>query len=451
MKKLLAVILTLVMMLSCMNVMGEDMESLNKMTLYSAIDIHSDMLMQLLPLLTGTEANENTQSIIDAALSIINELVFSAALDAEQKAAQVDIYLKDTPVATLVGKTEGNELVCYSNLYPTYVLKADASALSEMQGALTAVGSAGMALGALPEELENALAEVLNSIEITQGEMEIGEYTIEGALFNMRAPMHLPVGKLAEALEKLLTVMSQDEQLGQMIPQDELKDIQEAIAGMTEDEKNAEAVEIMMYTAVDEDGNVSDDLYFTVEVPQEEAGVTVSLAAGVVDGILHAHLLGSSQPYETEEQLRQAASIGEDAVTLDIAAVGMEDGFQIGLDLLASGLYLRVMEQAGIDEESLYSVTDLYFMTDSAPLLTISIQLIPGQAMIDDQTDLTQKTVLRLEDMTEGEDSEALNALLQDLQTNGLAVLMQNASAAMPEEVNALLSVLMPVQAAPVE
>ena len=126
-----------------------------------------------------------------------------------------------------------------------------------------------------------------------------------------------------------------------------------------------------------------------------------------------------------------------------------ENDATLGLDLYLQGMYVGLALQSAQTDAGLAQDMALYFMTNQAPLLSLSCVTVPGGEITAELT-AEGKTVLSLEEIAADEEGTLSGGLLLDVTSYGLNNLIANAAIAMPDEVTALVTALT-AMTAPVE
>lgn len=447
MKKLLALMMALMMALSCL---GAQAEMTLPMNANMTVQVNADALATLLQM-TGTEMDETTSAAMSSLLAMINALSVNAAV--AEGGAQAEIRLKDTAIGTVnAGTDENGNLAIVSDLFPTYAITVSPETLSELMS--TAANSDQTALPGMDDVLatvQQQAAAVAQSVQDKIGQPVPGEYTIEGAAFNVMVPVEMTMGEIAQvgvafakgmlANEAVLAFLNE---LGMTADQLSPEALDAALADLDAEEAAA-PVSISVYYQMDAEGNTSDNLYLTYEAAID--GENVSVACGEVDGKVYLHALMSEEVFETEDALRQAAQMGTaETGTFDLVLGADENGNVAGtFEMLVEGLYMAAKAEVQPTAAGVKGKAELYLLDAANPLLTLAGELAQGVGEVNGTVSTEGKTVLSLEQlMTLDEDAaeEALEGLEEDVQNFGLFTLLGNAANAMPDEMNTLLALM---------
>ena len=453
MKKILALVLALMMALSCTGALAEasriEMPETQTET-ETAIEIHADLgegrftTTASLALDTDTVlalvnmmglVSEEKLPVITSVVNILNNA--SGKLGMFENGAQLDVQLQGTPVITLAGSAveDGSALVVGSDLIPNYLLVVSQELIQQLVGQVQEQlqGSMGQSAGAAasidPEALMNAvlphLMAFVSAIQEKIGEAEMGEYTFEDTAFQVKVPLNVTVKELAAMIGDLIHGVLAEEAVAGLAetlssvtgsPVDlngalesvdaALNDIQE-----TPDEE-CPVLDIALYQSME------GDIYINADLSREEQAINA--CGGKVGGKVYAHL-------NVFDELKVDAS------------AGMEEG------LIAAELKVNFQGMfVGIEAKlaGLQNVTvGLYFMNPMAPVAVITVETVPG-AENTFALDSEGKTVVTLEQLMNDDTGAAASGLLSDVMYYGLSGLMAKAAQLMPEDVTALMSLL---------
>ena len=318
MKKFLALLLALVMALSCtaalaeapafqlpdlMEVLDQALESAPAMTLQENFTVNEDAVKNLLAMFG---APEQVQSIADLALSFVNNLGEKTVF--ADKGIQYDLQLKDQAVCSLALERTAEGFALVSNLVPSYKITVKEETVRALLGQLTEQINAVLSKVNM-EQIQAAFMKIMQYAQeaaekmqsvISMGEPVKGEYEFDGMTFNTCTPVNMDVKAYAEIMTDYVKNLMTDETIVGM-----LTSLQEVIPGMTlnlpSEEELAEqltipedqlpVIEAYAYTNTDENLNVlSNDTYATItaatqgENPEElKLAIFVSEYNGFVD------------------------------------------------------------------------------------------------------------------------------------------------------------------------
>lgn len=438
MKKLMALLLALVMALSCVGALAENTDALVTSTTQMTFAVNDELVSALLPALAEQELTEEDQQMLSQLLAMLNNL--GAKCVVAENGVQVELTLKDVPVATLVGAAGEDGLTLMSDLFPSYALTMPADALAQTN--------------TLPDEamlqsLEAHLNALMERISAYAGQPEMGEFPLENVVFNVKQPYEMTQKDVALLVLNWLKELMADEALAPLfasvasaegLDAASLDGVIAQLESMTEEDLMP--VNVATYTVVDEQGQPGADFYFTADMGDDENVLAVS--CGMAQGVMYVHLAFGEAIYTSLDEMRQAAAEGgSSAITIDMAAMidQSQDAMGFGLDFYGAGMYVGLTLQGAQTEAGLAQEIALYFMTNQAPLLGVSCLTVPGGELTASMT-TEGKTVISLEELMADEEGTLSGGLQLDVMSFGLNNLIANAAAAMPDEVTALVTAL---------
>ena len=129
MKKMLAMLLAMLLALSCTLALADTVEyqGFQGLTIQSEYDVNVDALNQLL---TGMGMDENAMTAIDAIASILDEAGEKVVVSSQ--GAQAELLLKDTSLINLVALVGESGITLGSNLVPGYAVRISPADLLRM-------------------------------------------------------------------------------------------------------------------------------------------------------------------------------------------------------------------------------------------------------------------------------------------------------------------------------
>ena len=458
MKKILALILALMMALSCTGALAEatpiempvtvtepEIErDINvqadlgegTMTVTGSLSVDTDTLTMILNMMGVVD--EDMLPTITTILNVVNNA--SGKVGLFENGTQVDIQLQDTPIVSIAGAAADENLVIGSDLIPNYLIVISQEFIMQMVEPyiaqfqdLIAQGQSA-AEGIDPEALMNAvMPHVMTFVSALQekvGEPEVGEYEFEGAIFQAKVPINLTVKEAFSLASDLIHGILGEEAVAGLVdtlvsasgaPIDLnsiLERLDELVADVQETpDEDQPAMEIALYSGADEEGN-STNIYFTANLTNDEQ--TLSICGGKVNGKVYGHVNVF------------------DELTVDAYAGMGETGISASLKINFQGLFVGV--EANVAGLSDISVA-LYFMNPMAPVAVVKVGIVPG-AESTFALDGEGKTVVTIEQLMNDETGEVSSGLLMDVMYYGLSGVMAKAAQIMPEEVTALMGLL---------
>ena len=212
MKKLIAVLMAMLMVFSCVPALGEETGiSINvpSFTLTSEVTIDEEQVMALLPALGMPE---ETVGMVQTFLPMLNGL--KETLIFADMGLQYDLQMKGQNILSVVGEANETGLALSTNLVPSYKLTIQAETIQKLVNQLTEQlqGNASQLdmelIQQAAEKLSGYVMELVPVFQsvITFGEPVKGEYAdlIEGVVFNTEMSMTVDVKGMADALQQFV-------------------------------------------------------------------------------------------------------------------------------------------------------------------------------------------------------------------------------------------------------
>ncbi|MBR4359779.1 MAG: hypothetical protein IKP32_04100 [Clostridia bacterium] len=430
MKKLLALALALAMMLCCVNALALDLGS-DGATILVEGNVDENFFNQIVASQMGSSMDEQTKAAVSSAIKLLNKMGLQVSIG--NNGAEADVLLNGTALAAvgLAATSEGG-LMLVSDLIPTYAVTVAPETLQQLINAIEQQfgGLSGMSLD--PNELINAVLPhvetLLQTISANVGEPESGMFTVDGYMFNTKVPVNMTSKELATAAVECVKGIASEPVVQSLLQQfaslagssspnldlNTLDNALESIAN-TPDE-NSPDLELAMYSN-------NDGTYFVMDMSQNNE--TLSLHAGAIGNsfVLNVDALGQAT-------IAAVITVDEKASLVDAR-----------IDIEAQGQYVGLTAQASQQMNAFVAQLNLFYMSKAAPIISLRVSAMSGASFTLDLTG-AGKTALAAEDLING-DSTATNNLMMDLQVYGLPLVLQKATQAMPEEVGALLQMVM--------
>ncbi|MBR4538407.1 MAG: hypothetical protein IKO52_06135 [Clostridia bacterium] len=437
MKKILALLLALVMALSCVGVFAEEAESneiafeLPSFTVAFESTVNVDALMALLPMFG---IDEGTMGMMQTILPLLAEtngqLVFA------DNGAQFDLGLKGQTVLTVAGEQTEGGFALASDILPSYVLTLSNETIEEILKQFTAQAEDAFANVDMEALLTNVMGYVMQfagtvTEAVATGDPEVGEFAFEDLelTFNCRMPIIIDVEAIKGAMETLIAQLEADESIGSVI--NALGTLGVSMDGEETVVIFPDEVTVYAYTNVDEEGNqVGDTTLVTVETATTAEEVTVNVNVDVlVEG----------------ENVTVMVDIPEQDIALTVNVEPTEDGASISIVFDGMGIQAAELMAISIgDALTLYS--ESYLMDMENPIVTDTVVFFQGGER--DFTVLDEsKTAIGVEQLMADTEGEVTNALLADVMNNGLGMLITKVSQILPEEMAGLMSMMYPTEA----
>lgn len=327
--------------------------------------------------------------------------------------AQAQLLLKGGPVVTLLVKTGEDGIGICSDLFPNSVLSIPAEMIQQLTDQLSS-GLQNIDMDAVAEAVAPHVQEFAATIQSKIGEPVAADFTFEGVQFTSLIPINITTKELATAVLTMIKGILSEEAVAPLLTQlnvqvSGLDETLEDIANSKDEE--IPALEAGLYSNENGDGLFS--------MVMEQDGQAITLRAGMLSNklILRADALS---------QMKLDMTIDMMAMTVDTALEVNNGGMNVGI-----GFNGKVTEEG--------MTGSLNISMNGAPVATISLNLTMGGEITADLSPEGKQTVslLTLQNNPDGEEAQAL---LNDIQTNGLSALLANAIQLMPEEVTALLT-----------
>lgn len=422
MKKLLALIVALVMALSCTLALAEESAAFPGITISAELDVDREAAGQYLEMFGVEEDMLATANGVVALLDALREttVITSGGL-------QYELGLNDTSVLSLGGSLTNEGIVVVSSLFPNYAITVSMETvmgiLEQAMASLPFGGSGDMPfdVNAVIEAVSGYSQSFIDSVSgaVSMGDTEVGEFEYEGHVFNAKTAVNVDMKVIADAMNTLIDQMNNDETV-----QAALKAMQDAGMNIASDEgevnidpETAPNVEGWIYTYVDEAGNAGDEVYVLVNVtPKDDTDAAT---------IVHTLVLG--------QEVNVTVEVPAESTTVKVKVQPKDDGIAMRFDANAAGMYFAIaLDVATAD--TIHGVLDIYFLSDVKPLATATLDIAMSGELTMDVTGAGKK-VVAAETLMSGDESasEASSGLMMDLLLNGLGGVMGAITENVPE------------------
>lgn len=425
--KFIALLLALVMALSCAGALAEQTQP------FTTCTADCTATEELIGAWLEEQAGDDAAVYLPSVLSLVNHLSVRAVMGPE--GAQAELLLKDSVIATIVGGMADGQFVLVSDLFPSYAITLSPEA----------VQNAGvrpeMDDEAVSRLLEDHIAHLFSGIKEKIGQPQVGEFVFEGVTFQAKLTADITTKELTQLVLAEIKALLEEEALAPLAAAVERLDIsglKRDIASLnTMDEEEMPETSLIFYVITDPESENANALYMTIEMSDEEK--TLAFAGGNLSGKMYAHLLFGDSIYASKEAMRQAAMEGSvDAAALDLAVIPTETGAQIEVGI-ADGTPMGIKADFARTESGMTGQMTLY--SHDALQLTIRGALTAGGEITASLS--TEGTIpLDYEAMAADEDGILTQRLAQDVQSFGLPTLLGNAATVMPDEVVAFVTML---------
>lgn len=431
MKKLIAVLMAMLMVFSCVPALGEETGiSINvpSFTLTSEVTIDEEQVMALLPALGMPE---ETVGMVQTFLPMLNGL--KETLIFADMGLQYDVQMKGQDILSVVGEASETGLALATNLVPSYKLTIQAETIQKLVEQLTeqlqgAAGKLDMELlQQAAEKLSGYAMEMANTVVglVTFGEPVKGEYAdlIEGVVFNTEMSLTVDVKGMVDAMKQYMTKVMADETILTAI-----QSIASSIPGASFDPSTVSVEEVpaeqlpdvtgKVYTITDDEGNqVAPDTYVVVNAvgKEDQTGNT------------------NTYVYVAEASVNVVVEMPAQEVSVQIYGEQVENGVTVNVGLSVPSFDGELAMAFTMTETGMNLDGALYLNDDETPILVCSNTF----SMTGERTKTTadgEKTELALEGlMNEETSSDTISALRGDLM-NGIGGVIGNISAVLPEQ-----------------
>ena len=426
MKKLLALMIALAMLLSCTVALADEAPEpaliALPLTIYSRTDIDRDVLaVDLAALGYG----ESVLMKADAVAAVLAEADERLTLD--DTGFQWDLILGGRDIFTVAGEVTDAGFTLGSNLFPNHVFsfsneeldslaKSVSSRYKEETKAMERIDVNALARAIAPifeKFMTNGLA------AFKGGEEEKGDFSLNGNRYNTVVPIDVDVAALSSALVRFEKDLLADPTVAVTIAQFDrsgkyTKAVEKAI-----DPANAPALHLESYSNVDDEGDQSGPIDTTFTLTMSGQKDPAARGDVLVDG---------------EDMTATVQFLTADA-NMTMTSRKIEAGHVYRADLNVNGLYFGCEAEVGEKDEK-YNDTDIYFLDPQNKLLRLSSTMThEGERTFD----LSKGIPVSLSDLT-AKDNKAVKTSLGMDAAIGVAGITAAASEALPEEVSAMLA-----------
>jgi len=410
MKKLLAMILALMTMLTCISAFAD--------TIYTKVAVDPEVAKELM---TGFGVPEDQMAMVDPILALVNALGVNVITVTD--GAQIDLDLNGADALSLGFATDDAGINVVSTLFPNYVVTISQETIGQIMEQLMANmpiagGEGGMDMNAFMGTFSGYITPWVEACSAAgkPGDPVTGEYEFEGYKFDTMVPVTVDMAAITEATQKLL-----DDLLADPAAMAAIKGMAQGMAQST--------------------GETIDDEKFTEDF---KAGFEEFMAhfPATASAEVYANSDGSETFYMNAEAMREGETEPFTAYMLYVDAQNMKMGYQdgqtteAGFEMTGSDMtmYFAMGEMyfglAMSFAENQFGM-DIYFMNEEKPLVSITVDMAAGGERTL-SVDTAGKTAVALALPMDGND-ESVQGLLGDIMMNGLGGLMGTLSEQVPE------------------
>ncbi len=451
MKKLVALLTALVMLLSCTAAFAEETaEAVSSITAMT-VSVDESTVQSYVSML-DSDGSLGYAQIASAALDMLGNL--GIYFVEEGNLDHISVELGDTVVANLTGIEEEDGITVVSSLFPHYAIHAKTEDLASLT--LNGQSISEEDLEAVMQEVCAVLAPYWEDAQaavsgITEQTAEDGtqyiEYTAKlfGDLFSAWAARLAEDTVMQVYLQEVLNASGETNENGEpSTVADLIAELQAAAAELL---SNGDVVLADYSVYTDE---TTGEQYFTVNFMNTVYASACLYTNESGHPVVDAFLLTDTAGQDTWEAAYNAILSGENT---DDVLLGMtievtdSETFDAIASLVSGGiemdLWFGYTENAGDYENYAYAAFDPGMGTQNG-LVGLEFATVESAESMVEMPSLEGLTVLEVSDANLSEEDAQL--LLADLQNYGLATLLTNAQTAMPEQVATLLSLLTAAQ-----
>lgn len=397
MKKLFALMLALVMMVTASFALADTFEL--------SFKVNTEEAGKVLPSM-GIPAEQVAQ--FQPIFNLLNALSLKVTTAAQ--GAQLDLNVGDKTALTIGGGPVGNDIVIGASLIPNYLLKITEEDVQNLMGQLSqsmpGLGGEGgfnpEKLAGIAEKYMGYVAQVIPTFQtaLTPGEAQTGSWSFEGYTFDTMTPINVDTKAIGEAVSKLMDDLMNDEEIvglfsafgGSFNPQEVLAGVKDAMS-----EEHMPDVTVEVYNIAGQQLPYYAKSEATYKGASEPSFTFWMLGKEDQSMYMEFDMVGQNMTFALTIDPANAQGILE--------MIGAEEGKYV-----AVGLKLPGANQFQID----------LFLVEKTELLSIFGSITQGEGALTLNLDETGKTVLGIADL---QNSEAGQGLVQEAQT-GLFQLM---------------------------
>lgn len=425
MKKLFALILSLMLALTCVGACAQ--------TVCTDLTIDRDQAMGLI---TGFGVPEDQTGMIDPIIAVLNAL--GVRVTTVEGGAQVDLSLNDADALSLGWAADDAGIAVVSTLFPNYYLTISSETITQifeqMAQNMPSAGGEGEGIGgfdmaAIQQVLGGHLQKWMEACvaagqpgEPVSVEFEYGDYA-----FDTMVPVTVDMAAITAATNQLLDDLLGDEAAMAMI-----QGMAQGVSQSSGAEFNPENFEAEFKAGFAEwmshfPDDVQAEVYTNSDGSETFYMAAASSYEGSEDPFFTCYML-----YENAQNMDMGFTMnGVDDETSQTAS--MSAGFtlkdtdmQMYLDM--NGMYIG-LNISTADNDLAF---DVFFMNAEKPLVSVKAEITDG----GDRTlpvEAEGKTTLAAEEIMANGNSEAVQGLYGDIQANGLGALIGVAMQQVPE------------------
>ena len=446
MKKLLAVLLALLLALSCTLAMAETTETTQAtetadaqpfpgLTIESEYDVDRDTLKDVLGKMG---MDESIITIIDTIAAIVDQTGEKVVIANE--GFQAEVLMKGNSLVNLVGLANDKGLTFGSNLIPNYVLDISFEEIGAMlyqaiQQAQEDDPTSGLDLVGLQKvvtEYVNDFTMTCSTEALITGTPEQGEFEYDGNTYNLKVPMEVSLPVVLEATKELIENLQNDETVQTALLQLALSGVNVNIEDTSEldeiDPATLPVVKVEIYMTVDENGTQSGPSLVGVYVVPVGETTPATTVYTTVDG-------------KNVKVDAQFVSNGDTTDVVFAMDCDPQDPFGTNsrMDITAGDFYTGLAVVTSSNDDSIRFDAYGYLQDTEKPIVTDRGSIVMNGALTLGVSDSATK--ITLADLTGEKAGDVLGGLMNDLSGGAISILM-TAYSAVPE-IGAIVGQLM--------
>lgn len=441
MKKILAVLLAVMLALSCTLAMAETAETpatpaFQGLTIESEYNVDRDTLKNVL---TQMNTDESILTIVDTLAAIVDQSGEKVVVSNE--GLQAELIMKGKSLLNLVALVGEGDLTMATNLVPNYALSISFEELGEM--ILSAVqeqaeemeGLEGLDIAGLQAAVTAYLNDFITTCStdaIIYGTPEQGEFVMDGDSYNTKMPMDISLPVILNAYKELTDSLQNDETVQTALVQLALMGVNVDFAGTDSldeiDPAELPVVKVELYINMDENGQQSDPTLvcvYVIPVGETTPATTVYTRVNGNDVNIDAQFV------QSDGTVQMSFATTRDA----------EDPFGTNsrIDIRANDLYIGCAAVTSSNDQSIQFDAYGYLQDTEKPVVTEHGSIVLEGALTLGVSD--KATRITLSDLS-GENSEKIvGDVMSDLSGAAISILM-SAYTSVPE-LGALVGQLM--------
>lgn len=438
MKKALAAVLALLLCLSSCCALAEEAN------LSCTMDV--DMPLEEILALAGTDLSDEEQAIMDMIIPLLKKMQLQAIIGDDDM--QLSLIANHSPIVTLYGQIQGDQMVLLSDLIPSYYLTISQETiqtlLQEMAASLPDEGQ----MDDLFDFLGDTLLAMQDKLEAYAGDMETGEYLVNGQAFTAKISINITLERLCQvflaALRDSLSGLTDSGFLSQAEVEGITKEWNADIAEMEQMEaENAHPCDFAIY------GRPGDDAEIAITFAVRDENDLIALSMLVLNGEFSGYLVSGGSENASYEAMYALASSGmdEEAFVLNWKGLaGEDDSYTLDLSLVTAGMTLSLDFLGREAEDGMHLEFGMGLSPLFPELLRVKCNLEEG-GRISMPISTNGRQALALEEILSSTDhDDLLEALETDMGVYGVANVMTNLVVAMPNETSQFLTQIMLLQ-----